>query len=370
MAFFNFSQSLIDSTFNNFLNETFKLTNFERGILEVPRELPGLLAIFISAMFFFLCNRRLASLGIFFASAGVLLVGLFSYNYSMMLFWLFILSVGQHIFLPLTSGIGMELAEDGKTGKRLGQLTGVGNVFAIAGSFVIFMGFNYLNFDFKITYVIAAAGFLTASVFVFFMKKNVPQPIKHKFRLRKEYGLYYWLCILFGTRKQIFMTFAPWVLVTVFHQKVQVVATLLTIGGIIGIFFKPVLGRAIDKFGEKNILAGEALILIAVCVFYGFSKNIFSETVALFVTYGCYIMDQLLMSVSMARATYLQKIAVDKSEISQTLTMGVTLDHAFSILIAVFGGLIWLNFGYQYVFLLGGIIALLNFFSVRRIKTS
>jgi len=38
---FGFSQSIVDSTFNNYLNETFTISDFQRGFLELPRELPG-----------------------------------------------------------------------------------------------------------------------------------------------------------------------------------------------------------------------------------------------------------------------------------------------------------------------------------------
>jgi predicted MFS family arabinose efflux permease len=76
------------------------------------------------------------------------------------------------------------------------------------------------------------------------------------------------------------------------------------------------------------------------------------------------------MAVSMARATYLQKIAVSPEDVAQTLTMGVTIDHFFSISVAIFGGFVWIKWGYQYVFLLGAIIAVINFFSALRVKTN
>jgi MFS family permease len=287
-----------------------------------------------------------------------------------MLIWLFIFSIGQHLFLPTNQSIGMELARDGKTGKRLGQLSGIANISAIIGSFAILIGFKFFNLNFKISYIVAFLGFLTVALLIFRMRKNRPSPAKTKFKLKKEYTLFYWLNILYGTRKQIFLTFAPWVLVTVFKQKTYVVATLLMIGGIIGIFFKPMLGHAIDRFGERFILTAEAVILIFVCLGYGFSNNIFPATTAMYIAFFCYVIDQLLMSVSMARATYLQKIAVKPEDVNQTLTMGVTIDHAFSIMVALLGGFIWIKWGYQYVFLLGVIIAIVNTFSALRIRTN
>lgn len=366
---FGFSQSIVDSTFNNFLNETFFIDNLQRGLLELPRELPGLLTIVISAILFFLCSRRQAVVANVLCAAGILLIGLFSPTFSVMLIWLFIFSIGQHLFIPLNQSIGMELAVEGETGKRLGQFSAVANVAMIIGSFAVFIGFKFLNLDFKISYIVAFLGFLAVAALIFMMKKDEPIPVRMKFQLRREYKLYYWLTVLYGTRKQLFLTFAPWVLVTVFQQKTQVLATLLTIGGVIGIFFKPMLGKAIDKLGEKLILASEAAILIFVCISYGFAKSIFPETTAIYVVFACYIIDQMLVAVSMARATYLQKIAVAPEDVSQTLTMGVSIDHIFSIAIALLSGFVWVKWGYQYVFLLGAVIAAVNFFSALQIKT-
>lgn len=362
-----FSQSVVDSTFNNFLSETFSITDFQRGMLELPREIPGFLVVFVSALFFFMCSRRLASFANLLAGAGILLVGFYSTGFSMMLLWLFLFSIGQHVFLPLGSSIGMEFAEEGKTGSRLGQLTGAMNLAGIVGSFLIFLGFKYLDFSFTVSFTIAAAGYFLASLLLFSMSPDEPMPAKTRFILRKEYRLYYWLTILYGTRKQLFLTFAPWVLVTVFKQKTQAVATLLTIGGIIGIFFKPMLGKWIDRLGERFILMGEAMALVFICLGYGFSKDLFAEGVALYVTFACYILDQLLMAVSMARATYMKKIAVKPEDVTQTLTMGTTIDHVFSISIALVSGIIWVKLGYQYVFLMGACIALVNLFSASRI---
>lgn len=369
MFVFGFSQSIFDATFNNYLNETFSITDFQRGFLELPRELPGFLVIFFSAALFFLCSRRLAALANILCAFGILLIGFASPGFSVMLIWLFIFSVGQHLFIPLNQSIGMELAQEGQKGRRLGQFSAVANLSMIIGSFAIFLGFKFFNLTFPVSYVFAFFGFLTVALLIFLMQKDEPYAARTKFQLRKEYKLFYWLNVLYGTRKQLFLTFAPWVLVTVFQQKTQVLATLLTIGGIIGIFFKPMLGRAIDRLGERFILTVEAVMLIFVCLCYGYSKDVFPESVALVVTAACFILDQLMMSVSMARATYLQKIAVKPEDVTQTLTMAVTIDHVFSISVALLGGFIWIKWGYQYVFLMGAVIAIVNTFSAMRIKT-
>ncbi|MBA4421183.1 MAG: MFS transporter [Anaerolinea sp.] len=360
--------NIYDSTFNNFLNSKFSISGFQRSFLEVPREIPGFLVVFISALLWFLCSRRLAGLAMLFGAAGSWLAGYFSPTFGIMSIWIFTYSVGNHIWMPLSSAIGMELADKGHVGTRLGQLNSLRNFAAIIGSFVVFLGFKYLKFTFNITFTITAILLCLAAILFFRME---PKP-RHKqgsfLVVHKEYNLYYFLSILFGSRKQIFITFAPWVLVTIFKQPTQTMATLLMVGGIIGIFFQPLLGKMIDTLGEKKVLEAESVALVFVCLAYGFARFILPEKTALIVTFVCFLVDQVLMSVNMARATYMNKIALSPEDVQPALTFSVTIDHVFSISIALVGGLIWNTFGYQYVFLIGVLIAVINFFAARRIN--
>ena len=203
---------------------------------------------------------------------------------------------------------------------------------------------------------------------MFSMKPEEASKPKVFLRLHKEYRLYYLLAVLYGSRKQLFITFAPWVLVTVFHQPTQTMATLFTIGGIIGILFQPLLGWTIDHFGERVVLASEAVLLVVVCFGYGFARSLFPEGTAFLITCGFYLMDQILMSVSMARSTYMKKIALQPTDVQPALTASVTIDHVFSIAIALLGGVIWNTFGYQYVFLLGVVIAIINFTAAMQVR--
>jgi len=368
-CFAGFSGSIVDSVFNNFLSDTFHLGDLQRTLLEVPRELPGLLVVFISGLFFFLSNRRLAVLANLMMTAGLVLIGFLSRTPAVMLVWLFLYSTGQHLFIPLSSGLGMELAQEGRHGRVLGNLQGAANLAAIAGSFLVFVGFARLGFTFAASFAIASGGFLAAALCILCMAPHAPVPAGTRFRLRKEYRLFYLLTVLYGTRKQIFLTFAPWVLVTVFRQEVQVLATLLTAGGVLGIGFKPLLGRMIDRLGERFILAGEAALLVFVCLGYGFARDLFPPPVALGVAMACYVADQLLMSAGMARATYLMKVAVDPRDVTPTLTMGVTIDHVFSITTAVASGFLWSAAGPRAVFAAGALLALANLVAALRVRT-
>lgn len=360
--------NLVDSTLNNFLNDTYTLTAFQRSFLEIPRELPGFLVVFVSALFWFLGSRKLGFFSLVLYALGLLLIGMFSTTYAVLVIFIFIYSLGMHVFMPVATTIGMELAAEGKTGRRLGQLNSVRNMAMIVGAGLVFFGFKYLHFTFSLTFILTVIVLAVAAVLMLAMK---PQQValSHSFlKLRKEYGIFYLLAVLYGSRKQIFITFAPWVIVTIYQKPTQTIATLLVIGGVFGILFQPLLGRAIDRFGERAVITVESLTFVFVCLGYGFSGSLFSVNTAFIITCVCYLIDQVLLSVSMARSTYIKKIALDPTDIQPALSASLTIDHLFSIGVALLGGVIWSKFGYQYVFLMGTIIAAVNFFAARRIR--
>jgi predicted MFS family arabinose efflux permease len=360
--------SVVDATLNNFLNERFTLSGFERSFLEFPRELPGFLVVFVSALLWFLCSRRLGAVAMLLGAVGALLIGYVSTTYAVVVGCLFVYSLGQHLYIPLSTAIGMELAHEGKTGTRLGQLNAVRNLAAIVGSFLVFLGFKFLGFNFHVTFTLTAVSLAAAGVLFFAMKPDQTTRPKTFLKLHREYWLYYLMSVLFGSRKQLFITFAPWVIVNVFQQPTQIMATLVTIGGVIGILFQPLLGRAIDRFGERVVLAAEAVLLVVVCFGYGFSKFMFPQDTAFLMICAFYLLDQMLFSVNMARATYMKKIAIRPEDVQPALTASVTLDHLFSIIVALIGGAIWNAFGFQYVFLLGVVIAAANFLAALKIR--
>jgi len=359
--------NIVDSTFNNFLNDGFAPSGFSRSFLEFPRELPGVLVLFISAALSFFCTRRLSAISMLLCSAGSLLIGFASLNYGTMVVWLFLYSVGNHLYMPLASTIGMELAKEGQDGRRLGQLNAIRNAAAVLGSFMVLLGFRYLGFTFRTTFAISAGLFLAAAILLFRMKPDKIAERDDYLRLHREYGLFYLLNAISGARKQIFVTFAPWVLVQILRQPTQVMASLFTVGGLVGILFQPLLGWAVDKFGERFVLAAEALILVFVCFGYGFATFLFEKETAFLVVCACFLLDQMIFSVGMARATYLKKIARRPEDIHPALSAALSIDHVFSIAAALLGGLVWNVFGFQYVFLLGALLAAINFLTALRV---
>ncbi len=365
---FGLASACFDSVFNNFLHTRFDLSPVGRTFLEFPRETPGLLTVVFAALLFFIGSRRRAAWSLVFCSVGLVLMGTLSQHYAVMLCWLFLFSMGQHLWLPLSSSIGMELATAGGDGRRLGQLNAVRNAAAIVGSGLIFVLFWMFPLPLEAGFWVASVTFLVGALVLFRLTPDAPRKAKIYWNFPKEYRRYYALTVLYGSRKQIFLTFAPWVLVSVLGQPVTVIAILLTIGGVLGIVFQPFLGKAIDAWGEKVVLALEAFLLIFVCAAYALGPLFLPPFWALLVASACFLTDQILMSVGMARATYLKKIALKPEDVTPTLTTAVSVDHVFSITIALGGGVLWFAFGFWTVFVFGACIACVNLATALGIK--
>jgi predicted MFS family arabinose efflux permease len=112
----------------------------------------------------------------------------------------------------------------------------------------------------------------------------------------------------------------------------------------------------------------EAVVLIAICFGYAFASDLFSPAVAVIIMATCYIIDNSMSVVEMARSTYLKKIAVHPDDVTPTLSAGTSFDHVIAMSIPFFGGLLSASMGYKYVFLAAAAIAALNFIMSLRIK--
>ncbi len=200
--------------------------------------------------------------------------------------------------------------------------------------------------------VFASGGTLALVAGVFLLLMRMPGAHVKRPRLvwNRRYGVYYALSFLFGARKQIFITFGPWVLVKVFDQKPVIFAQLMIAAALLGMLFQPLLGRAIDRFGERRVLMADAVVIACVCLGYGYADRIGDRIWALRLLYGCYICDILFFATGMARDIYLSKIAVRREDLAPTLSLGVSINHVVSMSIPALGGWMWMRYGHGSVF--------------------
>ena len=137
------------ATFSNYFKEVYHVDSAQRGFLEIPRESPGVLcALIISALAGF-SDIGIAAVSQVLVMVGLMVMGAFSPSYGMMMIFLFIQSLGMHLFMPLNDAISMDLAREGEVGKTLGNFKSKANMCTMVTAFVIFAGYRWGFFSFE-----------------------------------------------------------------------------------------------------------------------------------------------------------------------------------------------------------------------------
>jgi hypothetical protein len=364
MALLGGAGGMMETTFNNYVSDVFNLGAAARGALEFPRELPGFLTALFAGLLFFLPETRIAGFSALAVGFGLMGLAFIGPSWGGMLLFLTVWSAGAHLLMPVRSSIAMELASSVRRGRRLGQISATSIAAGIAGCAVVWAAMRWFQAGYGVIFVLGGVAALAASVFLFAMRLPGAHLQRPKFVWRRGYWLYYVLALLFGARKQVFITFGPWVLIRVFDQPAWIFAQLWIVASVLGIFFQPALGHAIDRFGERKVLMADSALILLVCLGYGFADCLPDRRLALGLLYACFVGDNLLFGVNMARDTYLARIATRKEDIAPTLSLGITINHVVSMSIPSLGGLLWLWYGHASVFLAtAGLAALMGVFS-------
>ena len=348
-----------ESFFNNFLSDRFQIDAEVRGVLEFPRELPGFLVVVTAGVLAGISVTRVAAVG-----AGVFVAGMFGMVLLGDVYWRMVAmmvlgSVGMHLLQPIRTTIAIGLSRPENRGKRLGQLGMVSTVAQIGGCGAIWLLFHFSGAPYRVAF--AMAGALAVVSLVVYARMHVPHLVERRarFLMRRRYSLYYVLECLFGARKQIFITFGAWVLIKVYGEPTKTIAMLWIVASAVGVVAKPMAGAAIDRFGERVVLVADGVMLAVVCVGYGYAFLMTGDMAAArWIVYGCFVADNVLFSLGAARSVYVSRLAHSPVEISSTLSVGITLNHAVSMVVPVLAGWAWVRFGYERVFLAAAMFAL------------
>ena len=375
VAFTGFAMGMTDSVISNYFNDAYNVTTFQRGFLEFPRELPGLLCFLIIAMTSTVGDVRLAIVAQVLCIIGAVVLGLFTPPFAVMSFFIFVNSMGNHLYIPLQDSIGISVIGEEGLGKRMGQYGAIRTGFTMLATVIVFFGFRTGFFSFmtqiKLPFLIGAGGFLCVlALFVLLLTKYKAEGAKRKDQfqiiIRKEYKLYYILAILVGLHRQMVIVYGAWLLIRILNQGADNMALLVIIASFLGIFMLPVVGRWIDRYGPRRILLAEGGIFIVIYFVFGYMSWAFENGVLatvglpLIIVCGLFVFDRLAMQMGMARTVYLRSIAVDPADITPTLSTGLSMDHVVSITFAFVGGIIWERLGAQYIFYGASVLSILN----------
>ncbi|PKM90540.1 MAG: MFS transporter [Firmicutes bacterium HGW-Firmicutes-10] len=373
---------LSDGVYSNYFKEVYQITAFQRGLIEFPRELPGLLCAVVIGALGFLGDLKTAFIAQILSIIGVTVLGLFTPTFAVMLIFLFINSMGMHMFMPLQDAIGMSLAEPNQVGKRMGQFFSTRAAFNLVAALLVFFGFRYGFFSFatsvKWIFLVSAMAFAFASIITIIMIRRIQttkkSTRKSKLVIHKQYRYFYMLTILHGVQKQVAYVYGTWVIVDLLLKKADTLALLAITVGFISIFFLNIIGQWMDKYGIKRMMYVDALTFIGVYIIYGFvvwgitSKVLPSQGWSIWIVYLLFVLDRLSMQIGMVKSIYLRSIAFTEEDVVSTLSMGISLDHMVSIVAAIAGGFVWSVWGSQWVFFLAAFFSLGNLYVAFKVQ--
>ena len=358
------SYGLYKGVLDNYLAEIVSMSEFDKGVSEFFRELPGLLVVFILAALFTFSAERLFKIGAFIMVIGMLLHAALPASRVYVTAAIFVYSLGEHLQLAMRQTLSLEYAQKGKGGEAMGIQSASHQIGNLAGYLIIIAAFLFVQNSqglFRVVFLASTAiALISFAVSLRMTGSSKTDRSKSRFYFRNKYRKYYMLEVFYGARKQIFLTFGPYVLVLFYGADTAVISLLFAISAVCTFVASPLVGKIIDRIGYKIVMISDTLILVIVCFFYGFAHHLFPMHIAFVVCCANYVLDSVISLASMASSVYVQDLSESQEEVKATLSTGLSVNHLITIGIALFGGWIWQTLGIETLFILSAILGLCN----------
>lgn len=365
IALMSIGYGLYKGVIDNYLAEVVGMGEFDRGVSEFFRELPGLALIFILAIFYKFSAEKMYKMGLIVMLVGMVMQSVIPPSKVLVILAMFLFSYGEHIQLGMKSTLSLEYSRPGAGGRALGYQTSMQQIGNLVGFVAVIALFSITAMSgaafFQSMFVVAAV-FIGVATFVSFKltSESKTDENKRRFYFRKKFTKYYMLEMFYGARKQVFFTFGPYVLILFYGADARLISILFAVSAIACFVFSPIVGKIIDRLGYKPVMIGDTLILVIVCFFYGFAHHLFDMHTAMIVCCVNYVLDSVISLAAMASSVYVQDISDDKNEMRATISTGLSVNHLVTVLIALFGGWIWHALGIETLFIVSAVLGLCN----------
>lgn len=347
------------SLFINFAVERAGFGGLEVGLTQSLREVPGFLSLLVVYVLLVLPEHRVVALAVLALGAGVGLTGLFP-SFGGIVATSLLMSFGFHYYETLNMSLTLQYFDRTQAPLVFGRLRSVTAMSNIAVGACVLAATHL--FDYPVIYGALGGMVVLAGLWALGRNPsaaNMP-PQRKKMFLKRKYSLYYVLTFLAGARRQVLTTFAVLLLVKKFGMGVSGVAALFLVNNVVNMVVNPLIGRAINRFGERLLLTVEYSVVVCVFAVYAFSD-------CKWLVCGLYVVDQLFFNFAMCLSTFFQKIAEPK-DISPTMAVGFTINHIAAVAIPVTGGALWL-WSPTWVFVGGMALSLCSLVAVQFIRT-
>ncbi|MEO0498529.1 MAG: hypothetical protein AAF141_14380, partial [Pseudomonadota bacterium] len=301
----------------NFAVDVLAFTGAEVGIQEAVREIPGFLSFLVVFLILFIREQRLALVSLLLLAFGTLVTGLLP-SFTGFLVTTMIMSIGFHYYEACQQSLTLQWLPRSIAPTLMGRIISYG-AMAQLSAFALVLGLGWA-FDLSFTPLFAIVGGigLLAVGWAMVSFPMFEQPVAQNKRivLRRRYWLYYALVFMGGARRQIFIVFAAFLLIERYGVTVEVIAGLFLVNGIVSMYLAPIIGRFINRVGERRALIVEYIGLMIVFTGYGlaaapqwFGANPVSGTITVWVIAGgaLYVLDHAFFAMAIAQKTYFQK---------------------------------------------------------------
>jgi predicted MFS family arabinose efflux permease len=336
--------------FNNFAAEMVHLDGSKVGMIQSIREVPGLLTLLLVFVLLLVREHRLAALSVALLGIGTAITGLFP-TYNWLILTTVVMSFGFHYFESTNQSLTLQYFSTALSPLIFGRLRALAAVSSVlAGLMVYFLG---AVAQYREIYLVIGAVVFLAGLWGMFQNPThagiIPQ--RKKMFLRRKYTLFYILTFLSGARRQIFVVFSILLLVQVFHFSVRDMTLLFIVNNIVAYILNSLIGKAINRFGERFISSIEYSGVIVIFLVYAFST---SKNVVMLM----YIFDNILYNFDVAIRTYFQKVA-NPADIASTMSVGFTINHIAAVFLPALGGFFWM-IDYRIPFVAGSVLGLVS----------
>lgn len=326
---------------NNFAVDVGGLSGLDIGIVQSVREIPGFLALLALYVIMIIREHKLAALSVAVLGLGVALTGLMPTTGGIV-FTTLIMSFGFHYFETMNQSLTLQYFSHTEAPLVMGRLRSISALTNITVGGAIYLMATYLEYG----QMFALLGAIAVACGLWGLTRDPSRtdlpPQRKKMTFKAKYWLYYILTFMSGARRQIFVAFAVFLLVKKFDYTIQHITILFVLNNVLNYFANPLIGKAVNRFGERAVLSMEYGTLTLVFLGYAFTESALLAG-------ALYVVDNIFFNFSMGIKTFYQKIA-DPEDIASGMAVGFTINHIAAVFIPALGGLIWIS-NYQAVFL-------------------
>ena len=341
---------------NNFVIEVSSFSGVEIGWLQSVREIPGFLAVCVIFILLFISEQRLAYISLALLALAVAVTALFP-EFKGLIITTLISSIGFHYYETVNQSLQLQWLKKETAPSSIGWIVAAGSGSAFFVYIAIIILWLNLNFNYFFIYFFAGLLCLLIVVFCFFYYPQFQIGEKQRLAivLKRRYWVYYTLQFFSGARRQIFVVFASFMMVEKYGFDVHQITLLLLANFLINIFMAPLIGRFIEKFGERLSLIVEYFGLMVIFLLYA---GLYYFDWSYIVASILFIADHMFFGLAFAMKTYFQKIA-DSEDFAPTAAVAFTINHISAVFLPVLLGYIWIH-NNSAVFYLAAILSFIS----------